>query len=429
MIPTDPRFFVDPTPSLGARLGQILGRGASAYTKNALERRAYRALNIPEETSYLSPQVQSAYIKQSQKNKVAPYIMDLLNKRQGESIDGNFLLPAGRTQPPTAPAVSPLLGVPTVPTEVQDVGTTNVRTTQPILPGVPNATETETVSETIPDPTESTMQPPQPVSVPEGIRLPSYIQKPVFDQQDVNKIAFLDPKAAKVFQTQIDNYNRDLKDFGIAQEKQAQPTIDRANTLSTGLARQQYGIDSMRDAIRRGGRFGLDYIAQRFKIPFLGSPDFLATPAGSQLTTVKKQFLITDIEGLPRPNMFIDKKIDEAYPQVGKSQAANNTTLEVLQAKHDIESKYVELANQFAEEDRQNYGFVQANLQKRVTENLNQYAKDRYKITERRLIDINYPDTVPFRVMDPQTNKYKYFVVPHSEVDTMLNNGAEVYDF
>lgn len=415
MIPTDPRFFVDPTPSAGARLGQILGRGASAYTRNALERRAYRALGLPEEAANLSPQVQSAYIKQSQKNKVAPYIADLLNNRQSDQTDGNYLLPAGQTQPPTAPTVSPLPGVPTIPPPT---------TTQPspVLPGVPTARIPETTPQGQPIETVETTIP-QPISPPEGIRLPSYIQRPVFNQQEVNGLALLDPKAAKVYQDQINKYNADLKDFGEKQEKQAQPTIDRANTLSTGLARQQYGIDSMRDAIRRGGRFGLDYIAQKFGLPFL------ATPEGSQLNTVKKQFLITDIEGLPRPNLFIDKKVDEAYPQLGKSEAANNTTLEVLQAKHDIESKYVELSNQFAEQDRQNYGFVQANLQKRVTENLNEYAKDRYKITERRLIDINYPDTVPFRVMDPQTNKYKYFVVPHSEVDTMLNNGAEVYDF
>lgn len=422
MVPIDPRFFVDPTPPIGARLGQILGRGASAYTKNALERRAYRALGLPEEAANLSPQVQSAYIKQSQKNKVAPYIADLLNNRQNEQTDGNYLLPAGQTQPPTAPTVSPLPGVPTIPT-------TATTSPSPILPGVPTASDV-----TIPQTNDSitTEQPietvettiPQPVSPPQGIRLPSYIQRPVFNQQDVNALAVLDPKAAKIYQEQINKYNADLKDFGEKQEKQAQPTIDRANTLSTGLARQQYGIDSMRDAIRRGGRFGLDYIAQRFGLPFL------ATPEGSQLNTVKKQFLITDIEGLPRPNLFIDKKVDEAYPQLGKSEAANNTTLEVLQAKHDIESKYVELSNQFAAEDRQNYGFVQANLQKRVTENLNEYAQDRYKLTERRLIDINYPDKVPFKLMNPDTKKYDYFVVPHEQVDYMLNNGAEVdYEF
>lgn len=186
----------------------------------------------------------------------------------------------------------------------------------------------------------------------------------------------------------------------------------------------------MKAAVQRGGRFGWDWIAQRFKIPFLGSPEFLSSPEGSQLNTVKKQFLITDIEGISRPNMFIDKKVDDAYPQVGKSRAANETTIEVLEAKHDIESKYVEYTNQLAEEDRQNYGFVQANLQKRVTEKLSVYAKERYKVTERRIIDINYPENVPFKVKDPKTNQYKYFVVPHSEVDNMLNNGGEVdYEF
>lgn len=423
MIPVDPKYFVDPTPNAGARLGQILGLGGSAAVTNILKQRAYKALGIAPETAYLSPQVQSAYIKQSQKNKVLPFITELLNKRASQSPTDNYLLPSGqRENINTQPTISPLPGIPNPPPITDTVSNR--------LPGIPTNID-ETIDEIVPQPqiaeeTNPTIDTniPEPIKPPEAIRLPSYIQRPSFDQDDVNKLAFIDPKAAKVYQSQIDNYNNQLKDFAEKQEKQAQPAIDRSNTLSLGLARQQYGIDSMKGAVQRGGRFGWDYIAQKF-----GSP-FLATPEGSQLNTVKKQFLITDIEGISRPNMFIDKKVDDAYPQVGKSRAANKTTIEVLEAKHDIESKYVEYTNQLAEEDRQNYGFVQANLQKRVTEKLNTYAKERYKITERRLIDINYPENVPFKIKDPETKKYKYYVVPHSQVDTMLNNGAEVnYEF
>lgn len=409
MIPIDPRYFVDPTPPVGARLGQILGMGGSAYATNLLRRRAYEKLGIPSETANLSPQVQSAYIKQSQKNKVAPLVLDLINKRQQDRSNDNYLLPNGQNQPAISPAVSPLPGVPQLqPTAI----------TSPILPGIPQMQPTiDESNQNISD-----MQPQQPEQQPEPerINLPSYIKRPVFSQEDVNAIAILDPKLAKVYQSQIDTYNNQLKDFAEKQEKQAQPIIDRSNKLSQGLARQEYGIESMEGAINNGGYFTRDYLAQKFGIPFL------ATPEGTQLNTVKKQFLVTDIEGLPRPNMFIDKKIDEAYPQVGKSEAANKTSLEVLKAKHDIESKYVEYTNQLAEEDRQKYGFVEANLQKRVTERLSNYAKERYKITERRLIDINYPDNVPFKIKDPESNKYKYYVVPHNQVDTMLNNGAEV---
>lgn len=418
MIPVDPKYFVDPTPNAGARLGQILGLGGSAAVTNVLKQRAYKALGIAPETAYLSPQVQSAYIKQSQKNKVLPFITELLNKRASQSPT-NYLLPSGqRENINTATTISPLPGVPNPPATTDTVSNR--------LPGIPTNIDESVSPPQIAEETNPTIDTtiPEPIKPPEGIRLPSYIQRPTFDQDDVNKLAFIDPKAARVYQDQINKYNDDLKDFAEKQEKQAQPIIDRANTLSQGLARQEYGIESMKDAINRGGRFGWDWIAQKFNLPFL------STPEGSQLNTIKKQFLVTDIEGMPRPNQFIDKKVDEAYPQFGKSQAANETMVEVVEAKHDIEKKLVEYTNQLAEEDRQNYGFVQANLQKRVTEKLNNYAKERYKITERRLIDINYPDNVPFRVKDPSTNTYKYYVVPHDQVDTMLNNGAEVnYEF
>lgn len=107
MTPIDPRYFVDPTPSLGARLGNIFGLGAGGIAKNLAQQQAFKALNLPGQSVFLPPAAQAALIKQSQKGTA----LDRLRQK----YSGNSLAPMAEpiTNPNTDPmgTINPMPGI------------------------------------------------------------------------------------------------------------------------------------------------------------------------------------------------------------------------------------------------------------------------------------------------------------------------------
>lgn len=183
MTPIDPRYFVDPTPSLGARLGNIFGLGAGGIAKNLAQQQAFKALNLPGQSVFLPPAAQAALIKQSQKGTAL--------QRLREKYSGNSLAPMA--QPITTP-------------DVATTGTINP------MPGIND--------QTVP-PTTSEVEPPE--YTPRG--LPSNIPS----EEEIRDYAAVDPNYANVLQKQRDNALASLDSWQQKNYDRNEPIVEKLN--------------------------------------------------------------------------------------------------------------------------------------------------------------------------------------------------------
>lgn len=185
MTPIDPRYFVDPTPSLGARLGNIFGIGAGGIAKNLAQQQAFKALNLPGQSVFLPPAAQAALIKQSQKGTAL--------ERLRQKYAGNSLAPMA--EPITAPNT--------------DAGTINP------MPGIND--------QTLPTTTPEVQPPAKPEYTPRG--LPDNIPS----EEEIRDYATVDSNYANVLQKQRDTAIASVNSWQQKNSDRNEPIIEKLN--------------------------------------------------------------------------------------------------------------------------------------------------------------------------------------------------------
>lgn len=191
MTPIDPRYFVDPTPSLGARLGNIFGLSAGGIAKNLAQQQAFKALNLPGQSVFLPPAAQAALIKQSQKGTAL--------ERLRQKYAGNSLAPMA--EPITAPntangTINPMPGI-----NDQKLSTTTDN----------NLGTTDVEPSTKPEYTPRT--------------LPSNIPS----EEEIRDYATVDPAFANVLQKQRDTAIESLNSWQQKNSDRNEPIIQKLN--------------------------------------------------------------------------------------------------------------------------------------------------------------------------------------------------------
>lgn len=147
----------------------------------------------------------------------------------------------------------------------------------------------------------------------------------------------------------------------------------------------------MVNAIKRGiQERDLSQFSQDWWAKFLGDlGEGLVTPEGALVGTAVKEFFLSDLARVSgRPNQFIESRLLQVLPDIGKTEEANLSMASIIDYILDMEDKEIALTNQIAEqyEKDPNYGYVPGNISRIVSEQMKPYeekARDKMNYTVR----------------------------------------------
>lgn len=213
----------------------------------------------------------------------------------------------------------------------------------------------------------------------------------------IAQVAALDPQLGRTLQQQKDVGLRENRAGMEFKDKQLQKKIDRASErnkpvydetrkLRRSLPTQTADLNAMEDAIKNQDLSFLskDNLADIFHI------EGLRTAKGAQLkTAIKNHFAASVGKFGGRPNQYIEQQIAQTFPQVGRTQEANQTSLELLKFDHDINKKYLETVDKFEDLYSKDLGYVPETLERDVDNFMKEYVEQRQNQLESSLKEIS----------------------------------------
>lgn len=153
---------------------------------------------------------------------------------------------------------------------------------------------------------------------------------------------------------------------------QANPYLKQIDDQRQALRNKELAANNLQIALEEGktGGFSIDNISRIF-----GRPELLSQ-SGAQLLSSVKELLVSNIGRVgARPNQWIEQQIASALPDLGKSKIANQTLASAIQGEIQLARERINLTDQLAEKDRQQYGYVKGDIASRVDKALDPIAK------------------------------------------------------
>ena len=237
-----------------------------------------------------------------------------------------------------------------------------------------------------------------------------------------NSLNVIDPKLAKSFRQ--GEYEK-LKIY----EERAKQEAERLKPILLEIDKEdgQYNIkknalDNLESAIKRGSSgFSLDYLADKFGLEWLRSPE-----AAEFITASKEFFLGSLARAGSRPNQWIEQQLKTFLPQLGRTVEANLVVTEILRTNLEIDRARAAFINQVMNEDYQEFGLLRPNVQARAKERLDAYADAAKADLERRVANVifNNPNPENSIVVDSEGNTYN---LSPEQVPEALSRGLKLY--
>lgn len=158
--------------------------------------------------------------------------------------------------------------------------------------------------------------------------------------------------------------------------KRSDKYLDSINTDRDSTRRGLSSLSSIESAI---GRRDLGFFSPDNLKSMAGFEKWIS-PEGAILNTAGKEFFIADLERVTgRPNMFLEKILSRAIPQIGKSNEANQTIVEFYKNALDLQEEKIKISDSLEDYYRQNLGYVPGNIGRLVDGQLKPYAKEKEK--------------------------------------------------
>lgn len=119
-----------------------------------------------------------------------------------------------------------------------------------------------------------------------------------------------------------------------------------------------------------------------YMVDRLGLESFRNPESARFSSDVKNMFIgsINDIPGA-RPNMFIERMLSAAQPEIGRSPEANLTVMELANFAEDVKDEQAKRELQIAKEDNNKLGYVKDDIALRARENMGDYVNRRQEET------------------------------------------------
>lgn len=396
-IPLDPALYEDLTPSAAQTIAAALGQSLGAYGANQL--RAYQTGNalqsvgLSRDIARLPKNIQDklvkAYLDQkqissalSQYQNIDPYALEEPLPQTFTDFGAGIIQPNQTLQPITQP--------------VQPTGQTDTAVA-------------ETAEQTAP------------------IDLKRPAMPYIFRQQDkINRTAqalsLINPNLAESFRKGEEEKLKLFKEQAKQEFERLKPTLKELDREKGQYAIKKNALDSLESSIRRGSSgFSLDYLADKFGLEWLRSPE-----AAEFITASKEFFLGSLARAGSRPNQWIEQQLKTFLPQLGRSLEANLVVTEILRTNLEIDRARATLINQVMQEDYEQFGLLRPNVQERAEQRLNEFAdREKYDL-QRRIGNVIFDNPNPQNTILVDEDGNTYNLSP-DQVPGALERGLKLY--
>jgi hypothetical protein len=156
--------------------------------------------------------------------------------------------------------------------------------------------------------------------------------------------------------------------------KTSEPVVESANALLKEEPTKKGLNAQLRRDISSGETSGL--------LPFLVDKMGLESyrnPESARFTSEIKNKFVASLADIPgaRPNMFIERVLSTAQPQIGRSTEANLSVLDLNDFVDDLNYERARQIRNIAKEDRKELGYVRNDVEERAEEKMGNYANKR----------------------------------------------------
>jgi hypothetical protein len=392
-IPLDPALYEDLTPSAAQTIAAALGQSLGAYGANQLKTyqtgNALQSVGLSRDIARLPKNIQDklvkAYLDQQQINNALS---------QYQNID-----PYALNEP--------------IPQTISDFDNGIVQPNQTLQPIQPTGQQDVAVSET----TQETG--------PIDLKRPAMPY--IFKQQDkINRtsqaLSLINPNLAESFRKGEEEKLKIFKEQAKQEFTRLQPILKELDKEKGQYAIKKNALDSLESSIRRGSSgFSLDYLADKFGLEWLRSPE-----AAEFITASKEFFLGSLARAGSRPNQWIEQQLRTFLPQLGRSQEANLVVTEILRTNLEIDRARANFINQVMQEDYEQFGLLRPNVQERAEQRLDAYADAAKADLERRVANVIFDNPNPENsiLVDEHGNTYN---LSPEQVPGALKKGLKLY--
>jgi len=200
-------------------------------------------------------------------------------------------------------------------------------------------------------------------------------------QKKINAMALVNPAVADKMQKHNDEIRTQQRHEEKLESRKGEirrqeetviskPILLEMNQIRKNIPLQEQAIDDIFNASPKVS--ALDYFADVTGFEPARSAE------GAKLKTAIKDFFLSDLTRAgTRPNQWIEQQLMDALPKIGRSPEANLITAEGMKFKVDLAKKRVEAIDKLAEEDREKYGYVKADIDARAFKAMKKYVIDR----------------------------------------------------
>lgn len=196
-------------------------------------------------------------------------------------------------------------------------------------------------------------------------------------ERELNRLAKdreIEQKNEKIELQKKESEYREHKDVIDRNEKVSEPYLKNVFTKEKQSAGQGAAFQSAENAIRSGNTEGLiPFIAQKFNWLPGQNPD------SAILNASAKEFLFNNVaRSGARPNMWLEQQVRSMFPQVGQSQEAALSVLEMIKNDSDVSREEARIARDLQDKYKaEGLDYVPKEIEQEVNERLIPYINDK----------------------------------------------------
>lgn len=193
--------------------------------------------------------------------------------------------------------------------------------------------------------------------------------KDLSEDQLISLLQSGDPVVTSTVESEFKRRDMDQRKFQEERkyhERGTKNAEEEVRKLRSSIPRQKMALSLAKDSIDSGevGIFSLNNLAEK-----TGFKE-LQTAKGAQLVTAMKENLLSSLSRMAAKgqNIWMEQRIASMAPEIGKSQEANQTTYEMLQAEVEMNDAYLKNYSELEKQDIDKYTYVKRDIDKRARE-------------------------------------------------------------
>lgn len=150
--------------------------------------------------------------------------------------------------------------------------------------------------------------------------------------------------------------------------------VDKADGLRESIPKKENALALARDAIQTDN---LSFFSKD-KLANITGFEAFRSAKGAQLNTAAKENLLSNMSRVSSraQNMWFEQRLNSMFPQIGNSREANLTIQEMLEGEVALDKAYIGEFDRLSTQDREKYGYVRDDIEKRARDASKPIEKD-----------------------------------------------------